>query len=168
MTKNSSGFTLLEVLIAITIFAIFLTAYVISQGQNLRDSRMLEENILLRRLAEQVINDIHFNPPQFSRALTLAPVTKKFENEYSHYQYTIEYKVLEMPNFPKILGANKEGQKTPNPLENLVYKNIKENIEKILWQVSVTIKNLNSESTYVASTWIKDHKAQMSISLPGL
>ena len=168
MSKTTHGFSLLEVLISTAIFAIVLTSYVIGQGQNLEDSAMLEKNILLKRLAEQVINDIYLNPPKFSPSLTLAPVTKKFEDEYSQYQYTVEYKKIEIPNFAKLMAPQKDEQKQANPLENLVYKNIKDNIEKMLWQVSITVKNLDSEHTYHISTWIKDRRALMRVSLPGI
>ena len=163
--NNRLGFSLLEVLIAITVFAVFLSAYVVSQGQNLSDSAQLQEDLVLRKLAEEVMNHIIFAPPELSSALTLAPESKKFEDEYENYEYTIEYKKIEIPN---LMELNKQGQEESPLNQNIqkkIYQQIKTNIENLLWQVAVNVKNTTSQRTYTLSTWIKHPKAKIKVAL---
>ena len=161
---NFKGFSLLEVLIAMTVFAIFLASYVISQGQNLSDSARLQEDIILRRLAEDIINQIILAPPELTGAITLVPVTKKFEGEYQDYEYTIKYKKIELPNFFEF-QEEKGNTALKQTIRQTIYQGIKENIERILWQVAVTVKNTQNSSDYVISTWIKKPKEYVSIRL---
>ena len=158
------GFSLLEVLIAITIFSIFLSVYVISQGQNLSDSARLREDLILRRLAEDVINQIILSPPNFSSALTLAPETKKFEDEYEDYEYTVEYKKIELPNINELSPASEEKGGANLSVQDKAYEQMKENVEKMLWQVAVTVKKISDDDIYTVSTWIRNRKGRIKIS----
>lgn len=160
---NQQGFSLLEVLIAITVFAIFLSAYVVGQGQNLSDSAQLQEELVLRKLAEKVINRTILAPPKLSPALTLAPQTKKFEDHYENYEYTIEYKKIEIPNL-KELNAQTSGVQNP-VIQDKIYQQIKKNIENLLWQIAVTVKNTTTQKSYTISTWIKHPQAKVRVSL---
>ena len=163
--NNHLGFSLLEVLIAITIFSIFLSAYVISQGQNLNDSAQLREDLVLRKLAEEVVNHIILAPPELSSALTLSPETKKFEDEYENYEYTIEYKKIELPNLNELNKQEDEESSLNQNIQDKIYQQIKNNIENFLWQVAVIVKNTTSERSYTISTWIKHPKAKVKITL---
>ena len=165
ISKNYRGFSLLEVLIAITAFAIFLSSYVIGQGQNLSDSARLQEDLVLRRLSEDVINQIVLNPPDFAPSLALAPVTKKFEDEYEDYEYTIEYKKIELPNIAELTAGRNEGAPQNKGIQSRIYQQVKDNVGKMLWQVAVTVRNIHSENSYIVSTWIKNPKAKVKISL---
>jgi prepilin-type N-terminal cleavage/methylation domain-containing protein len=89
--SNQSGFTLMEVLIAITIFALFATVFVTGQGYNLLDSGKFKDDLLLKDLAENKINEIVVNPPELRDSLTITKETKAFDSN-PDYQYTIEYK----------------------------------------------------------------------------
>ena len=77
--KNQQGFSLLEVMIAITLFAFFVTAYLTGQGYNIEDSRISEEQLILQQLAERKINELIFEPPKFSNATDNSKETKTFE-----------------------------------------------------------------------------------------
>ena len=55
---NQSGFTLAEILIAITLFAFFIIAFLKNQGQNIYDSTFLKEEIILKELCENKLNEI--------------------------------------------------------------------------------------------------------------
>jgi prepilin-type N-terminal cleavage/methylation domain-containing protein len=52
---NDQGFTLMEVMIAISIFAIFASVFVTGQGYNLLDSSSLKDEILLKDICENKI-----------------------------------------------------------------------------------------------------------------
>ena len=174
--NRQSGFSLLEVLFAIAIFTVFLSSYMINQGQNLDDSRRLQEDLILRRLAEDVINQIILDTPKLSSALTLAPETKRFEGEYEDFEYTVEYRKLEIPNLQELNA--KEGEEDGQDIsaasvpssrnaniQQRVFQEVKNNIEKILWQISITVKNRTSENSYIISTWIRNPGAKVRVSL---
>ena len=167
---ENRGFSLLEVIIAITLFAIFLSSYVISQNQNIGDSIRLQENIILKRLGESVINEIILSPPkQLNSTLTLAPETKKFEeDDYENYQYTVEYKKIELPDLTALFSTSDENEEVfsvNQGMQKIIFNQVKNNVERMLWQVRIEVKNLDSENTYTLSTWIKNPYAETSISI---
>ena len=84
--KNQTGFSLLEVMIAMTLFAFFVTAYITAQGYNVDDSRLSEEQLVLQQLAERKINELVLDPPKFSNATADFKETKTFEeSDFKNY-----------------------------------------------------------------------------------
>jgi prepilin-type N-terminal cleavage/methylation domain-containing protein len=162
---NQKGFTLMEVMVAIAIFSVFATAFVTGQGYNLLDSTKLKEDLRLKDLCENAINDVITNPPELRDALTLTKETKDFEKS-PEYQYTIEYKKFFVPDMSKIMGKDKENIKDDDKqqiLEQRIFKVFKENMEKILWQIEVTVQNKQSKEQFKLSTWIYNQNADVKI-----
>lgn len=167
MLKNQSGFTLMEVMIAIAIFTIFATVFITGQGYNLLDSSKLKEEMVMKDLAENKINDIIVNPPELRDSLTLAPETKEVEGN-TDYQVTVEYKKFFVPDMAKITGEEeadgKEKEESQQAqLEKRIFKVFKDNMEKMIWQVEVTIKSKNSDSKFKLSTWLYNQNADVQI-----
>ena len=52
-TSNTKGFTLLEIMIAMTVFSLFVTAFVVSQGNNLADLSICDLSINLKTLLQK-------------------------------------------------------------------------------------------------------------------
>lgn len=154
---NKKGFTLVEVMISLAIFAVFASAYLTAQGFNISDSTVMREELELKRYAELKINQLIVTPPELKDSLTLRKDTGKFE-ENDNFSYSIEYKKFIVPDLNKITGADEEAQ---DPNEAKIFDNIKKNLEKIIWQVEVTVKNETSERIYSASTWLYNHQAQV-------
>jgi prepilin-type N-terminal cleavage/methylation domain-containing protein len=162
---NQKGFTLMEVMIAIAIFSVFATAFVTGQGYNLLDSSKLKEDIRLKDLCENTINDVVTNTPELREALTLSKETKDFE-KYPDYSYTIEYKKFFVPDMTKIMGKDKndeKGEDKQTMLEKKIFGVFKENMEKILWQVEVTVLNKQSKEQFKLSTWLYNQNAEVKI-----
>lgn len=162
---NQKGFTLMEVMIAIAIFSVFASAFVTGQGYNLLDSSKLKEDIRLKDLCENTINDLITNPPELRDALTLTKETKDFE-KFPDYKYTIEYKKLFVPDMNKIAGKEKGGDEAESKqqvLEKRIFGVFKENMEKIIWQVEVTVQNKLSKEQFKLSTWIYNQNAEVKI-----
>ena len=61
LLSNQSGFTLMEIMIAVMVFTTFATVFVTSFGYNLVDSGKLKEDILLKDLCENKINELITN-----------------------------------------------------------------------------------------------------------
>ena len=167
LLKSEKGFTLIEVMIAIAIFTVFASVFVTGQGYNLLDSSKLKEEMLMKDFAENKINDIISNPPELRDALTLSKETKDVESN-NEYQTIVEFKKFFVPDMSKMNAQDsledKEKEDSPQAqMEKRIYKVFKDNIEKMLWQVEVTVKNKTTDSTFKLSSWIYNQNADVQI-----
>ncbi|MBP9680485.1 MAG: prepilin-type N-terminal cleavage/methylation domain-containing protein [Bacteriovorax sp.] len=164
--RTQAGFTLMEVMIAISIFTIFATVFITGQGYNLLDSSKLKEELIMKDLAENKINDIIVNPPDLRESLTLSKETKEVEG-FPDYQTIVEYKKFFVPDMAKIMGDESEGkEKEENAqaqMEKRIFNVFKENMEKMIWQVEVTVKNKTNDSRFKLSTWLFNSNADVQI-----
>lgn len=182
---KQKGFSLIEVLIAITLFAFFVTAFLTAQGFNVSDSALSEEQLILQQLCERKINELHLDPPKFQN-LTVGGLkeTKKFEEkDLSNYEYTLEIKKLTVPDFAQLFGQkdavaeegqdayegdylNQNGGQQRNAgLEKMVFEELRKNIEKIVWQARVTVTNKETKYTYSLSTWLTNYNEQIQLNV---
>ncbi|MGK0367824.1 MAG: prepilin-type N-terminal cleavage/methylation domain-containing protein [Thermoproteota archaeon] len=171
MKNNNKGFSLLEVLIALVLFSTFVVSYLTAQGYNVNDSINVREELILKNLAELKMNEIIINPPEFTAGLATTTVKKNFELEdYKDYRYEIIYKKIEVPDFTKLTGA-KDGEdggdepKGDANIQKIIMEKLKTNIEKIIWQVQITIRNTTTDSNFTISAWISDPDAKMDLNL---
>ncbi len=181
---NQKGFSLLEVMIAVTLFAFFVTAYLTGQGYNVEDSRLSEEQLILQQLAERKISELVLNPPKFSNATANLVETKTFEEtEFKNYEYKIEIKKFTVPDFGQLFsqqGSSNESNdeyasdyynpsaannQRNSDLEKLVFEELKKNIEKIIWQARVTITNKETKYNYSLSTFITNYNERIQINV---
>ncbi len=182
---KQKGFSLIEVLIAITLFAFFVTAFLTAQGFNVSDSALSEEQLILQQLCERKINELYLDPPKFQN-LTVGGLkeTKKFEEkDLSNYEYTLEIKKLTVPDFAQLFGQkdavaeegkdayegdylNQNGGQQRNAgLEKMVFEELRKNIEKIVWQARVTVTNKETKYTYSLSTWLTNYNEQIQLNI---
>lgn len=164
--KNSqAGFSLMEVMIAVTIFAVFITAFVTAQSGNVGNSVQMNESVILLRLCENKINEAILNPPKFTNLTDKEVETKNFTTEgYKQYKYTIEYKKVEFPDFNSITGQTEEDtnrQGNDALVKKTLFKKLKENIEKIIWQVRVEVVNTETLEKYELTSWVDNTNAQL-------
>ena len=111
IVRGNSGFTLVEIMIAITVFALFATAYVASEGFNISDSSNMRQELFLQKLCENKVNQLLIKIPELKESLTLVPMTGTFEDEgYPDFEYTVEFKKLIIPDLKKIQGEKGDGQ----------------------------------------------------------
>lgn len=166
--NNNKGFTLLEVMIAMTIFATFIATFVAIQGNNLKDSSMLREEETLQRLCLNKLNEILLLPPALQESLTLSPETKTFE-ENSAYQYTIKYQRFELPELSQLKGIGEDDDSegtqgnANDVIEKKVYEQVKKIVKEALWQVEVTVENKETKYNFTLSTWIRNTAAKIEI-----
>lgn len=163
---NNAGFTLMEVMIAMAIFAVFATAFVTGEGYNLLDSGKLKDEMLMKDFAENKINEIIINPPELREALTLTKETKDVDGN-NNYQYTVEYKKFFVPDMNKIMGQDENAQKNEespeSQMEKRIFKVFKDNMEKMIWQVEITVKNKTNDSSFKLSTWLYNQNVDVQI-----
>lgn len=162
LCNNQKGFTLIEVMIATGIFAVFIAAYMVAQGFNFSDSSKFSENIKLKNLAEMKMNEIIMDPPELSESLTVGSEEKTFEDE-EDYQYKLTWKKFELPDLSKFEEDQNQQDDPVKQLEMKLYEKIKENMEKMLWQLEITIKNKLTGETYTVSSWLYNGEAELTV-----
>ena len=180
--QNQKGFSLLEVLIAITLFVVFTATFLTSQSYNVSDSVLSEQQLILQQLAEMKINELHLDPPKFQNLSTTGTVeTKKFEEtELSNFEYKLELKPLVIPDFSQLFGQGENNAEDPNAsgsdyfdqtsqrnsqLEKLVFSELKKNVEKIIWQARITVTNKETNLNYTLSTWITNYNEKVQLNI---
>jgi uncharacterized lipoprotein YehR (DUF1307 family) len=172
LLNNESGMTLVEVTIAIFLFALFITAFMVGQGDNISSSISFKGDLLLKDIAEMKMNEVIINPPQDFRPgagkVDVAGDKKKFENieEYPDYRYAVQLFKVTIPELEKIQG--KPQDENPNQdqiLQRRLFENFKRNMEELVWQIVVTVEHKPSGTTYDLSTWYynQDGRIQLDI-----
>lgn len=156
------GFSLIEVMIALAIFSVFITAFVTSQGFNISDSARFKNEVQLQLLTELKLNELIANPPELSGRLTLTPETGDMEED-ANYSYSVTYQLFELPDFEKINDTNAGERVSPElvELQRRIYENVKNNMKELIWQVEVVITDKTTQESYSASTWLYNQAAQV-------
>lgn len=181
---NQKGFSLIEVLIAITLFAFFVTAFLTSQGYNVSDSQLSEEQLMLQQLCERKINELYLDPPKFQNIMGSMKETKTFEEkDLSGFEYTLEIKKLTIPDFGQLFGQKgsmtQEGQDAyqgnymnqnsasnrNGAIEKMVFEELKKNIEKIVWQARITVTNKETKYSYTLATWLTNYNEKIQLNV---
>lgn len=181
---KQDGFSLVEVLIAITLFALFVVAFLTSQGYNVSDSQLSEEQLMLQSLAERKINELYLDPPKFQNITGNFKETKTFEGkDLTNFEYTLELKKLTIPDFAQLFaqkgGGSEEaqdayegnyfneggGQQRNSGLEKLVFEELKKNIERMVWQARVTVTNKETKYNYTLSTFLTNYNEKVQLNV---
>lgn len=178
------GFSLLEVMIAITLFAFFITAFLTGQGYNVSDSALSEEQLILQSLCERKINELIIDPPKFNNTTDGTKETKTFEEkDFSGYEWTLEIKKLTIPDFGQLFSqkgaASEDAQdayegdyyaesgagKRNTDMEKLIFEEMKKNIEKIIWQARVTVTNKETKYNFTLSTYLTNYNEKVQLNV---
>ena len=143
--KYQQGFSLIEILIAMTILAMFAGAYFFGTANNVNDSMNMREELILAKLCELKINELILMPPKLALSSTLTTDKKKFDEEfggaYKDYEYEIEVKDLSLPSLNKLnnLLGEEEASKS-SALQKKIFEVMKKNIETAIWKIKVTVQ----------------------------
>jgi len=109
--KDQEGFSLFEVLIAISVFAVFFIVFSNSFFQNQRASTELNEELIMSTLAEKIVRETLITPPVMNENLHNSNKKESFEESiYKDYTYTVEWSRLELPNFGELMKLFSEDQ----------------------------------------------------------
>ena len=184
--RNESGFSLLEVLIAVLLFSVFYLVYSTSERINLMTSSSWQKDMILLELCDRVISETINKPPPFADSLTLIPETKNFEDaKWQDYQYTIAWKRFELPaNFADLLfsGATGSGDEAEGEAESTtasstnnsqnaavlkqVFSQVQKNLKNLIWQIKVTVEEKSSKEKYELTHWIRNPDAKVEVGGP--
>ncbi len=163
--------TLIEVAIATTLFSIFALAFVSGQGSNVLDSVRMKQELYLKDLAELKLNEIILDPPKFEESLTETGKEEKPLEDFPGYKYVLEFKKLTLPDFAKLMGKGEEGEDNAgdedpqlSQIQDKISATVIENMEKMVWQVSLTVIHEESQNSFEVNSWLHNHKAQVALS----
>ena len=84
------------------------------------------------------------------------------------YEYEITWKKFELPDINKIQGSGEEGAEDSadeQSKDKLVYEQMKENIENMIWQVQVRTINKETGFDYTLSTWLTNYEHKIKIGI---
>lgn len=165
---NQSGFSLLEVMFAIAIFAGFVSVIAQTQSYNVQLSTLMEEELKLHNLAKTKMNEVLIAQKRFTNATEKDPDTGTFKgDENEGYSYRVDFKRTEFPDFAQLMGQDDdqvENQQNQN-LQTKIFQKLKLNIEQMIWQVTVTVTNTDTEYSYELNTWMTNQDAKIDLNL---
>lgn len=159
--NTSQGFSLFEILVATIIFAYFSLSYTAIKFNNTNQSIIASRKNLLGQLCKNKLNEMMINPPKYETSLVLAPITGDFSDiNLPGYNYKVEYKKFKLPDIKKILGKKNQNNDSENEkessFERIILESMKENMEKMIWQIRVTVIQKEGNHEFSLSAWIND------------
>jgi prepilin-type N-terminal cleavage/methylation domain-containing protein len=163
---QESGFSLFEVLVAISIFAVFFIVFANSFFQNQRASTELNEELLMSNLAEKVIQETLVQLPPLTESLHKSNKKENFEAPNQDFSYTIEWARLEFPNFGDLMNASNPDAE-PSASQSImtqVFKQVQEATKDTVWQMRLTIIHNTSGREYPVAFWLKNPGKEITIS----
>ncbi len=104
--KNNLGFTLIEVLIALAIVGIALTAIIKSTSQNIRDTQYLQQKVIANWVAMRIINEARAELIDLSKSNEISDETEMLATFWT-WRATVEptpnpkIQALHVAVFPK-------------------------------------------------------------------
>ena len=169
--NSQKGFSLVEVLISLTLFGVFIITFYSSQGNNTLDSELMEEDLALAELAQNMMEETILNTPPVT--LGAADFKNFEETRNQKYKYSVEVKKLELPELGKLMG-NKNNQDDnadiaqkdeQSGMEKMVLNKLQQNMEKLIVQIRVTVRNKETKYSYGLSSWVRDYKKNVDLDL---
>ena len=160
--KNQDGMTLIEVMVALLLFAVFISAFMTGQGNNVLSSGRMREDLLLKDLAHMQYNLTMLTPPDFSQEFKEPKKETKTFKEYPNYEYTMSYVPVFIPDISKILGESDEERDDPNrAMRQQIMQEFKENMERLVWQVSISVRNKETDDSFEIAGWLYNPNANV-------
>jgi prepilin-type N-terminal cleavage/methylation domain-containing protein len=160
LKKNNSGFALIEVMVALFLFAVFMAVFATTQGYNVSDSFNMKEELVMSELCKNELNQIILEPPKsFGPGLFIGPGDTKPIDGFPNYNRTIKYKEFFIPDFNKVQGLGAD--QASSGYEAKIYQEVKTNLQKMLYQVEVTVTNKDTGLNFTLSTFIQDTQARV-------
>lgn len=163
-THEQKGFSLIEVMIGLAIFAVFIVTFMAAQGYNIQDSATFRTEVKLKELALNRLNELIIDPPTFDVSLTLKPDKGKFEDDEG-YEWEIEYKEFKIPDYNKLQGKEEQEEQAgpQDALQKKIFENVQKNLVKMIWQARITVINTNTEQRHSVSTWLVNNEYEATI-----
>ena len=151
---NKRGFSLLEVMMAMFIVAIFGVALLTGIGGNVFRSSEMREDLKVVELVEMKINELILDPPEFDETLLTAFTNEEKFKDFPDYTYSIKMHPFMLADYLASLGQGPESEEyaEEGELYKRVFNMVSRNVQKMIWQIEVTVTHTESERSYSVST----------------
>lgn len=137
MMKNQKGFSLLEIMVAVTILSTSFVILIGSQSSSLRASQRAERITVATLLAQQKMSEYEITLEQDISRNKFPRDEKeesgKFDEPYEDYRWLWKIKKVEIP----VLNAG--GEEGQNPYVATYLKNVSDQISKSVRELELTI-----------------------------
>ncbi|MBD65499.1 MAG: hypothetical protein CME62_09850 [Halobacteriovoraceae bacterium] len=168
---KDAGFSLIEVMIALAIFAVFAVSIISTQSANIHSSIRMSQDLVLHNLAEMKMNEALLGKREFTNVTDKDPETGSIDIDgYKDFKFEIAYKKNEFPDFAQILGQDENEEERvqrndPNAgVRKQIFNKLKGELEKLLWQITVTI--IHPDGTqYSLSSWVTRGNVRVELNL---
>lgn len=164
-SRRNSGFSLLEVMIAMTIMAMALAAIYTSQSDGIfRTIKTRELNIAGWLAKNKMVESEHLYEGKAFDELPKGETSEKFKAPFDRFTWTREIKEIKFPDLP--IGGGKEGEGTPESLRILA-KALTKYFNKALREMVVTVKwdRGAGEQKLQLTTYLLDLNAEFDFSI---
>ena len=148
------GFSLLEVMMAMFIVAVFGVALLTGVGGNVFRSGEMRADLKVVELVEMKVNELILDPPPFNETLlTEFTDEEKFE-DFPDYTYSIKMYPFMLADYLASLGQGPDSEQyqEEGELYRRVFNMVSKNVQKMIWQVEVTVTHTRSERSHSVST----------------
>ena len=120
-------------MIAMTVFSMFVTAFVVSQGNNLADSTNMRFEYQIKNLLEKEMTEIIINPPEFSPSLLITTENdyKTIEN-FEEFETKVEWFEFKLPDLSQLTQGAQGDDESNNSADNIqtkIFENVSKNLK---------------------------------------
>lgn len=168
MLNNTSGFTLLETMIAVAIMTVAFGAILMVQSSSLNTSEKARQMNAVTMLAKSAMVDaeVDFQGKTFNEVNK--EKTGQFKEPYQDYTWKREIKEIKFPDFKFSQGGGKDGGDSSGQTAalELLTKVVTNYLSKAIREVTVTIswKRGKGEQKYSVSTYWVDLNHEFTLS----
>ena len=153
----NSGFTLLEVLIALAIMTVMLTSIFLIQQSSIEATIRAQQMNTVAMLAKNLMIDTELAFQE--KAFADLKEEEKGQFPAPHQDYTWERKIkeIEFPNLGMGAGGGEDGAEGANPQSEMLSKLVSNFLSKSIREISVTIswrKGSGTQNYAVATYWV--------------
>ena len=153
----------MEILVAITIFAFFISLFTVGMGNNINDGINFRKSTQMANLAQLILEQNQAHPPKIDPAKNTDLITKAFEDN-PNFQYTLKFSPIKIPSLAALKGEQEGGEKKgQDQAEQMIFEQITQNLEKMILQLEVTVTDLTTKETYITSTWLYNQEVKVEI-----
>ena len=160
---GQKGMSLLELMIAMAITAIFGVVLLSGIGGNVFRSEEMRDELKIAELLELKMNELVLEPPPFQEnLLTEFEDEQKFE-DFPGYVYSVRIHPFMLSDYLAALGQGPDSEEyqEQGELYRRVFNLVAKNVQKIIWQVEITVTHISSERSLSASRFFYNRDASI-------
>ena len=160
-SSMSRGMSLVEVMIAMAITAIFGVVLLSGIGGNVFRSEEMRAELRVVELVEMKVHELVLDPPAFQETLLTEFTDEKKFDDFPGHTYSISVRPFMLADYLAALGQGPDSEEyeEQGELYKRVFNLVTKNVQKMIWQVEVTVTHTESQRSHSVSTLLYDRDA---------